>query len=612
MDLITVDFETYYDKDYSLRKMTTESYIRDPRFEVIGVGVKVNNGNTEWASGTHAEIKDYLHTFDWASSVLLAHNTLFDGAIMSWAFDIHPRLLTDTLCIARALHGVEVGGSLGALAERYKIGAKGTEVLDAIGKRRNDFTEQELDKYGDYCVNDVELTYKLFSIMGKDFPKQELRIIDRTLRMFTEPMLDLDLPMLEKHLEITRQAKEDLITASGVTKKELMSNPKFAELLKGVGVIPPMKTSLTTGKQTFAFAKSDEGFKALLDHADPRVQSLVSTRLGTKSTLEEARTERFIGIANRGLMPIPIRYYAAHTGRWGGDDKINIQNLPSRGQHGKKLKKSIIAPEGYTLVDCDSSQIEARVLAWLAGQGDLVSAFANKEDVYIKMAAVIYGIPEDKVTKEQRFVGKTTILGCGYGMGAERFVEQLKTFGVDMPLSEGRRVVKIYRESNANISLLWRDCQNMLVEMSRGNCSTFGPRGIVEYGADGKNAWTLLPSGLNMRYDDLSWKQGSKGVEFDYETRRSRTRIYGGKVVENICQAFARCIIGDQLVDITKKYRAVLTVHDSIVCCVPIAEAEEAQVYIETCMRKTPEWAEGLPLDCESGVAKAYGDCEPA
>ena len=611
MDLITVDFETYYDKDFSLRKMTTESYIRDPRFEVIGVGVKVNNGNTEWASGTHEELKHYLHTFDWESSVLLAHNTLFDGAILSWLFDVHARIYTDTLCIARALHGVEVGGSLAALATRYGVGEKGTEVLDALGKKREDFTESELDKYGDYCVNDVELTYKLFSIMGREFPKQELRIIDRTLRMFTEPMLDLDLPMLEKHLVITRQVKEDLIVASGVTKKELMSNPKFAKLLEGLGVVPPMKKSLTTGKQTFAFAKSDEDFKKLLDHPDPQVQTLVSTRLGTKSTLEEARTERFIGIANRGLMPVPIRYYAAHTGRWGGDDKINIQNLPSRGQHGKKLKKSIIAPEGYTLVDCDSSQIEARVLAWLSGESELVSAFTNKEDVYIKMAAIIYGIPEEQVTKAQRFVGKTTILGCGYGMGAERFVEQLKTFGVTMPLSEGRRVVKIYREANNNISRFWRDCQNMLTEMSRFCSGGFGPNGIITYGADGKNGWILLPSGLRMRYDDLSWVQSPKGIEFNYKTRNGRTRIYGGKVAENICQAIARCIIADQLVDMTKKYRAVLTVHDSIVCCVPIDEAKEAQAYIEACMRKTPEWAEGLPLDCESGIAKAYGDCEP-
>ena len=611
MDLITVDFETYYDKDYSLRKMTTESYIRDPRFEVIGVGVKVNNQDTEWASGTHEDLKEYLHTFNWADSVLLAHNTMFDGSILSWCFGVHPRRYTDTLCIARALHGVEVGGSLHALSQRYEIGEKGTEVLDAIGKRRDSFSEEALDKYGDYCVNDVELTYKLFKIMGKNFPRQELRVIDVTLRMFTEPMLDLDLGLLEQHLETTKAVKDNLITSCGATKKDLMSNDKFAELLKGIGIVPPTKVSPTTGKDAFAFAKTDDGFKQLLTHPDYKVQALANARLGNKSTLEETRTQRFIDISKRGLLPVPVRYYAAHTGRWGGDDKINLQNLPSRGTHGKKLKRSIVAPAGHIIIDCDSSQIEARVLAWLAGQEDLVSAFSNKEDVYVKMAAIIYNIPEDQVTKEQRFVGKTTILGAGYGMGAMRFTEQLKGMGVHMDLAEARRVIQIYREANWKISILWRDCQNMLVGMSRGTAKEFGTHGIIKPVATDHFVGVRLPSGLLMKYGDLRWAQGERGIEFDYKTRRGRTRIYGGKVVENVCQGIARCVIAEQMLDIAKKYRVVLTVHDSIACCVPLDKAKEARVYIETCMRKTPTWAEGLPLDCESGIANAYGDCEP-
>jgi len=608
MDLITVDFETYYDKDYSLRKITTEAYIRDPRFEVIGVSVKVNNGSTEWASGTHEELKEYLQTFDWANSILLAHNTMFDGAILNWHFDVHPRIYTDTLCIARALHGVEVGGSLHALTQRYNLGEKGTEVLDAVGKKRLDFTDEALDKYGDYCVNDVELTYKLFNRMGKGFPKGELRLIDCTLRMFIEPVMELDLGLLEHHLEDTKQIKEDLITASGVTKKDLMSNPKFADILRDLGVNPPMKLSLTTGKQTYAFAKNDEGFKALADHKDVRVQALVMSRLGTKSTLEESRTERFIGIAKRGLLPVPVRYYAAHTGRWGGDDKINIQNLPSRGVNGKKLKNSMLAPEGYVMIDCDSSQIEARVLAWLAGQEDLVSAFANGEDVYIKMAAVIYGIPEEQVTKAQRFVGKTTILGCGYGMGAIRFAEQLLSFGTFMEAEEARRVVSIYRDANWKINTLWRDCQNMLVEMSRGTAVSLGPNGIVRSVETQSGMGILLPSGLVMRYDDLGYEQGVRGPEFSYKTRRGRTRIYGGKVTENVCQAIARCIIGDQMLAIAKKYKVALTVHDSVVCCVPENELKEATAFIEGCMSTTPSWAEGLPITCESDNGKSYGE----
>lgn len=613
MDLITLDFETYYDKDFSLRKMTMESYIRDPRFEVVGVGVKVNNNNTEWASGTHDQINRYLHTFDWANAMLVCHNTMFDGAILSWLFGIEPRVLADTLCMARARHGIEVGGSLDALSKRYGLGVKGKEVLDAIGKRRLDFTPEELGKYGDYCVNDVELTYKLFLALAKKFPKQEMRIIDMTLRMFTEPMLDLDLPLLEQHLANTKQIKEDLIKSSGVTQATLMSNLKFARALVKLGVEPPMKTSPTTGKETLALAKSDEGFKALQKHDNPKVQALCSARLGTKSTLEESRTERFIGIAKRGLLPVPVRYYAAHTGRWGGDDKINIQNLPSRGVNGKVLKSSIIAPRGYTLVDCDSSQIEARVLAWLAGQDDLVEAFANKEDVYIKMASKIYNVKEEDVTKEQRFVGKSTILGAGYGMGAVRFAEQLRTFGTTISEDEARRIIKIYRDTNWKIAHFWRACQNMLVEMSRNNLISFGTNNIVKvvHTQTASTGYGIkLPSGLVMRYDDLQYEQGERGPEFSYMTRRGRTRIYGGKVTENVCQAIARCIMGEQMLAIAKRYKPVLTVHDSVVCCVPDYELDEARQYIEDCMSTTPSWAEGMPITCESGIGKSYGDCE--
>lgn len=610
MDLITVDFETYYDKDFSLRKVTTEAYIRDPQFEVIGVGVKLNDNQTEWASGTHEQIKKYLDSFDWANSMLLCHNTMFDGAILSWIFDVRPRVLADTLCMARALHGVEVGGSLDKLTQKYGLGTKGKEVLDAIGKHREDFTSEELGRYGDYCINDVELTYKLFMRMAKGFPRQEMRIIDMTLRMFTEPMLDLDIGLLRQHLEDTKKIKEELIVSSGVTREQLMSNPKFADLLVSMDVVPPMKTSLTTGKETYAFAKNDEAFKALQEHDDPRVQALVTARLGTKSTLEESRTERFIGIAKRGLMPIPVRYYAAHTGRWGGDDKINIQNLPSRGVNGKKLKSSIIAPVGYTLVDCDSSQIEARVLAWVAGQDDLVEAFANKEDVYIKMASRIYNVIGKDVTKEQRFVGKSTILGAGYGMGAVRFAEQLKSFGTTIDVEEARRIIQIYRDANWKISQFWRNCQNMLVEMSRGSTASFGALGIVKSVETATGYGIELPSGLVMRYDDLQYEQGERGPEFSYMTRRGRTRIYGGKVTENVCQAIARCIMGEQMLAIAKRYKPVLTVHDSVVCCVPDDELDEARQYIEECMSTTPSWAEGMPITCESGIGKSYGDCE--
>ena len=606
MDLITIDFETYYDKDYSLSKMTTEAYIRDPQFEVIGVAVKVNNNKTEWASGTDTQIRLFLQTFDFHEACLCAHNTMFDGAIIAWHYNINPKFFTDTLCLSRSVDGVEVGGSLRALSERYGVGVKGTEVLNALGKRRDSFTPEELSRYGDYCINDVNLTYDLFRVLGKNFPKKELKLIDLTLRMFIDPILGLDTELLKKHLTEVREYKASLLDAAGVDKDDLMSNPKFAKLLESLDVEPPTKISPTTGKKTFAFSKSDKGFVSLGEHFDPEVQKLFEARLANKSTLEETRTQRFIDIASRGKLPVPVRYYAAHTGRWGGDDKINLQNLPSRGASGNTLKRSILAPEGYSLIDADSSQIEARVLAWLAEQDDLTTSFTNGEDVYKKMAARIYEVEESSVSKEQRFVGKTTILGAGYGMGAVRFKEQLKNFSTDIDLGEARRIIKVYRDTNDQIDKLWRAAQDILMKIHNGDKGALGINGLV---CIVDREYLSLPSGLRLHYDDLTSTTTDMGVEYDYKTRRGRTRIYGGKVIENVCQALARCVIGEQMLEVAKRYKVVLTVHDSIACCVPDDEVDEARSYMESCMRTVPKWASGLPLDCESGVGKSYGGC---
>ena len=610
MDLITLDFETYYDKDFSLKKLTTEEYIRDPRFEIIGLGIKVNNDSTEWASGTFEDFKGYIHSFDWENSMVLAHNTMFDGAILSWLFGVKPKVWADTLCMGRAVHGIEVSGSLKAMAERYEIGVKGTEVLNALGKRREDFDDEALSLYGDYCVNDVELTHSLFNIMADKFPKKELKIIDTTLRMFIEPVLDLDTPLLEEHLINIRDRKDELLINAGIEdKKDLMSNDKFAGLLRDNNVSPPMKISPTTGKETYAFAKTDEGFKQLQEHWNQDVQNLVAARLGNKSTLEETRTQRFIDIAKRGTLPIPLRYYAAHTGRWGGSDKINLQNLPSRGENGGVLKRSVLAPDGHVLIDCDSSQIEARVLAWWAGQKDLVDAFHNKEDVYVNMASRIYRCDRASVTKDQRFVGKTTILGAGYGMGAQKFMNQLNSFGVNVEYKEASRIIQTYRTTNPSIKKLWTDAMELIEQLSKGFCLLIGDVNIVEPIIGIKAV--KLPSGLLMRYEDLKLERDEYGAEnYTFKTRNGRSKIYGGKFVENVCQAVARCVIGEQMLEIAKRYKVVLTVHDSLVVCVKEEEADEARQYVEDCMRAVPDWAKGLPLDCESGVGKSYGGCE--
>lgn len=619
MSIITIDMETFYDRGFSLSKITTEEYIRDELFEVIGVAVKVDDGETQWFSGPMRDTKKWLQQFPWDTSVAVAHNAMFDMSILNWHFDIRPKRIADTLSMLRALDGPDAGNSLAKAAERYGLGVKGDEVVNALGKGRLDFAPDELARYAEYCINDVELTYELFKRLAHGFPAIEFRLIDLTIRMFTEPVLTLDKAVLVGHLEEVQAKKEALMSRLNYDKADLMSNPKLAELLEFHGVVPPTKISPTTGKETYAFAKSDEAFKELLEHENPQVQAIVAARLGVKSTLEETRTERFIKIAERGTLPIPLRYYAAHTGRWGGDDKVNMQNLP----RGSALKKAIVPPEGYVFIDCDSSQIEARTLAWLAGQDDLVEFFnknnaevaagVEKKDMqydpYKIMASQIYNVAVEDVTDDQRFVGKTTILGAGYGMGPAKFQAQLKTFGVYMDLEECKRIIRVYRETYPMIPLLWRTAGEALEAIANNQTATLGLPGVLTVrGVEG----IYLPNGLRLQYPNLRYIMTPEGKpEMVYDQKKGRatisTRIYGGKCVENVCQALARIVIGEQMLMVARRYRVAMTVHDSVGVLAPITEAEEARAFVETCMRIRPKWAVKLPLNCESQMGLSYG-----
>jgi DNA polymerase I-like protein with 3'-5' exonuclease and polymerase domains len=548
-----------------------------------------------------------LGKFKWHESVALAHNAMFDMAILNWQFGYKPKKIADTLSMARAIHGTEVGGSLGVLVQHYQLGEKGTEVVNALGKRRADFTDEELARYASYCINDVDLTYELFKCLAGDFPIPELELIDLTIRMFTEPVLKLDKTVLANHLVEIRSSKDMLLRNITENKEELMSNPKFAEILRKCGVEPPMKISPTTNKDTYAFSKTDEEFKALLEHENVNVQAVVAARLGMRSTIEETRTERFIEIGQRGLLPIPLRYYAAHTGRWGGDDKVNMQNLP----RSSPLKNAIVAPDGYFIVDSDSSQIEARTLAWLAEQNDLVEAFDKGEDVYKIMASAIYGKPQEEITKDERFVGKTTILGAGYGMGPVKFKAQLKTFNVDLSEEECKRIISVYRETYSRIPQLWKQASSALLAIANEQTAPLGREGaLVVEGSKG----IRLPNGLYIKYPNLRrWVNDQGKEELVYDTKKGKAvipnRIYGGKVIENVCQALARIVIAEQMLMIAKKYRVVMTVHDAIACLIPESEKDTGREFVEMCMRIRPKWALDLPLNCESGVNKSYGSC---
>lgn len=626
MKIVTWDAETYYDREYSLTKITTEEYVRSPLFEMIGFAIKIDDGPTEWVPQPQCE--DFIKNFDWSDAMVLCQNTAFDGAILNWRYGVKPAAWADTLGMSRAMFPHEKSHSLDAQTKRLGIGVKGDEVHNAIGKRYKDFTPEELARYAQYCELDVFLTYQLFlTYMSRGFPKGELKLIDLTLRMFIEPVLELDKPLLEQHYQDVVDRKEKLLydvrgmlsaesegekDAWGTTpedlKKLLMSNEKFATLLRSVGVEPPTKVSPKTGKTAWAFAKTDEAFKALEEHPDERVQALVAARLGNKTTLEETRTQRFIGMADRGKFPVPLRYYGAHSGRWSGQDSVNLQNLPSRGANAGKIKKAIKAPPGYVVIDCDSAQIEARTLAWLAGQDDLVQAFKDKQDVYKLMASKIYGIPVESVDKTQRQVGKTVVLGAGYGVGHKKLQTFLKTqAGVEVTLEEAKRIIDTYRSSAYKIADLWAKAGRGLTALMLGQEMTIDDVGIIKVVPD--NGITL-PNGLHIQYPNLRVHTDDKGNrELIYDSKGQPVRIYGGKVVENVCQAVARQIVAEQMLRVSKRYRVVLTVHDAVAIIAPESEAKEAQAYLEECMSWNPKWATGLPLSCESGMGASYGDC---
>tara|TARA_R110000803_G_scaffold8615_2_gene27617 strand:- start:5 stop:1900 length:1896 start_codon:yes stop_codon:yes gene_type:complete len=631
MDIVTLDFETYYSKEYGLGKLTTEAYIRDDRFEVIGVSVKVNDGPTDWYTGS--DPGTFLNSLDYSDKAILCHNTAFDGAILSWKFGIKPKFWFDTMSMAKPEHAVTVGGSLKMLVSKFGLGAKGTEVIDALGKRRKDFTPAQINAYGGYCINDTELTYKLFKELKKGFPVSELMVIDQMIRMYTEPVIELDRFKLEQHLVTEQERKQTLLNTLGdgdpdKARAIVTSSVKFAGLLRALGAEVPMKISPNTGESIPAFAKTDAGMKDLLEHTNPAVRAVAAVRLGIKSTIEEKRTQRLIEVSKRGPLPIMLKYYGAHTGRFSGGDKLNLQNLPARGNN--IIRTTLCAPEGQKLIACDSSQIEARMLAYVAGQHDLVEAFRQGRDVYSEFATMVFGYPVDKTSKTERFVGKTCILGLGYGMGHVKFRDTLKQGGVDIGEGEAKRIVQLYRSTYPMIKALWVKGDTALRSMVDGTAFLFGFLNVSSAGIE-------LPNSMKLSYNALretpigEMEQGvnfTQGFSYISDARAFRkfiarivvgtpkeevpwTNIYGGKVTENVIQALARIVITDQMTAVGQAgYHVVFQVHDEIIINVASSEADAAQQVVEKIMSTPPLWADTLPVACESAIGDNYGECK--
>ena len=591
-----LDFETFYDTHYSLTKMSTAQYINHEDFAVWGVGIKVEDGETEWYN--EDDTPAILEQIDWDTTALVCHNTLFDAFVLTQHFGYRPAYYYDTAAMSRGLYPNMSARLKDCCVREFPSDPtkrKGEELVNAKGVR---VLDPELDaQIGGYCIQDVDLTYDLFQSYIKEYPTSELDLINTTVRMFVEPKLLLDRAMLLAYKEEMAVRAAEAIDASGVTREVLASQQKFAAHLESLDITIPTKKSPTTGKQIPAFGKNDPAYIQMCNMY-PEHRALWDAREVVKSRIDETRAQRFIDSCNPdGTFGVPLRYYAAHTGRFGGSDKINLQNLP----RGSKLRTAIRAPEGQRLFIADLSNIEARMLAWLAKESDLLDAFAQGRDVYCEFASQIYGRTITKDDKLERYVGKTAILGLGYGMGHQKFQDTLKSGSpsVDVSDSTAAQIVTQYRGMYPNIPMLWARAKELLFNMGAQQHygTKYGPLTIA------RNR-LVLPNEMSLNYPELQYIGG----EFLYSTSKGKIRTYGPRLVENIIQALARIVITDQMLEIQAMPQCdvVMQVHDEIIAIGSEVNADVTMDRILQIMKTAPSWCQDLPLDAEGGHSQLY------
>lgn len=657
--IVSCDFETYYDRVYSLSRMSETDYILDPRFQTIMCSVKVGKGPSEVFVGRE-EVARRFAEIDWSKAAMLSHNIRCDGSIMAWRYGIEPAMYLDTLSMARATtHWLLGRSSLAKVSDYLGLPPKGTEVHNMIGRTLESLTVDEIARYSDYCNRDNDNCYDIFTRLRPLFSNDELRLIDLVARMFILPQVKLNPDVLAQNLGQVRADKAAALGRVGhIDPSVFSSQQQFAALLEGMGVDVPRKISPATGNEIFALSKSDRGFKELLmDDSQPiEVQALLAARVNAKSTIEETRSQKLLdlslkdwpltpalagagfntldpelisamnahglpGARGRGWAPVPLKYYGARPGRLSGDGGMNWQNF----KRGSLIREAIEAPTGYRVVHRDASQIEARMDAWLAGCTILIDAFAAGRDVYSEFATEVYGKPVTKADKLERFVGKTGILGLGYGCGPPKFRNMLfiGNGGVSHSVTEDEatRVVRYYRRRYSEIPGLWGSCGILLqrvINMSRGitkmrNANTdIGLVGtVIEPGYDA--LW--LPNGMCIAYPNIRYERdavrGDMQMVYDDPYGGSR-KIYGAKCTENICQGLARIVVTDIAVrtyDLTG-YHPFLSTHDSLDYCVPESDVEWWDHHLEREFAIRPSWGQTLPLASEGGWGRNLHEAE--
>lgn len=597
--LVTLDFETYYDNKLSLTKMTTMDYVRHEKFKVWGVGIKIDNEETEWFGEDEAEAA--INDIDWEDATLACHNTPFDGYILTRYYGATPKYYIDTAAMSRALYPGQSARLKDCAMRAFpddETMRKGEELADAKGIY--DLDPELEEAIAGYCIQDVDLTYALYNEMYKAMPQSEMDLIDMTCRMFCEPKLIVDREALITFRDETIAASEKAIEAAGVDRKVLSSNKMFPELIESLNIVVPTKVSPTTGKTIPALGKNDKAFQQM-QKMYPEHQLIWDARTAVKSRINETRAQRFIDAAHcDGTISVPLRYYAAHTGRFGGTEKINMQNMPRK----SPLRLALTSPEGQYVYVADLSNIEARMLAWLAGEEALIQQFRNGDDIYSNFASTIYDRPINKhKDPTERFVGKTAILGLGYGMGANKFQATIESGAMGPPMklafSQAADVVSKYRTTYSGIPLLWEKLETKLAATivpgfsETWRCLTFEKDKIK------------LPNGLALCYNNLRFANG----QLTYDSRNTET-TWGGRIAENVIQALSRIVVTDAMLRIKNDDKlnadVVLTVHDEIVLIGAANNPDAIMDKLIHHMCTPPEWALDLPLDAEGGYDTKY------
>lgn len=619
-----VDFETFFDSVYTLKKMPMTEYIRDERFEAQTCAIKIDNGpsleigdliNHDTAAYIGFDrIADALHEIDWSRTAFCGHHAQFDGLIATHHFGVYPAFWLDTLSMARLVYGVDSSHALGPLCERLgRPGKVHAQALkDVQGVRLKDMTDEQRSALAEYNMDDAEDTAFVFSKLRPFVPEEELRVIDMTVRMYAEPVLLIDKERVQRAFEAERARKAALYASAGLDVKEMASSDKFAEHLKALGVEPPTKISLRTQKRTWAFSKQDIEFKVLLQHPDERVRNLVEARLASKSTLVETRAKTMAGRA--GLpTPIYLNYFGARTGRWSGGDGANYQNLPKKGI-GFDLRRSLCAPPGTALVISDASQIEARMLAWDAGQQDVLQAFASGDDVYALDATNMYGrLINAEDNPNERQVGKTFRLGAGFGAGGRKINYMMKIGAIGppivQPLEETEALIAAWRAANGDIVRYWNEAYDCAVTAFMNRQQV--PFRSVCFEGTARGGYIHLPNETRLFYPGVHWTDTdcTKGSGMAYVGRNGTVNFWRGIVVENIIQALARVVLAHQLVqmeDELDEVRIATTTHDEVIAVVPEREADDYAHAINRIMSTSPSWARSLPLSAKTQVSSIY------